>query len=131
METPQGLRYAETHEWVRLEGEIATVGITDYAQDSLGDIVYVEGPRTGDQVSRGGEVGTIESVKAASPLYSPVTGTVAGVNGDLEASPELINQDPYGAYIFSVRLDDPKEVEVLLDADAYLKVVERERADQA
>jgi glycine cleavage system H protein len=126
--TPKTLRYAKTHEWVRPEGETAVVGISDYAQEALGDIVYVELPALNEHFAQGEEVATIESVKAASPIYMPVSGTIAEINGSLEGKPESINQSPYEAFLFKVRLDDPAQIEKLLDADAYLAHVEQEKA---
>jgi len=127
--TPKNLRYAKTHEWVRPEGETAVVGITDYAQESLGDIVYVELPALEEHLAQGEEVATIESVKTASPIYMPVSGTIVEVNGTLEGKPESINQSPYEAFLFKVRMDDPAQVEGLLDADAYLAHVQQEKAE--
>ncbi len=118
MSDPKDLQYAKSHEWVRVEGDIATVGITDHAQKSLGDITYVECPQVDDSVEAGKECGSIESVKAASDIFSPVSGTVTEVNGELEDAPETVNGDPYGAgWLFKVKLSAP--VEGLLDADAY------------
>jgi glycine cleavage system H protein len=127
METPKDLKYARTHEWVRVEGDVAYVGITDYAQDSLGDIVYVEMPASGDSYEKGEEAATVESVKAASAIYAPVAGAVAEVNPDLEGSPELINQKPYEAFIFAIRFSDAAGLEDLLDSAAYEKHVEQEK----
>ncbi len=127
MEIPKDLKYARTHEWVRVEGDVAYVGITDYAQDSLGDIVYVEMPASGDSYKKGEEAATVESVKAASAIYTPVAGTVAEVNPDLEGSPELINQKPYEAFIFAIRFSDAAGLEDLLDSAAYEKHVEQEK----
>ena len=118
MSDPKDLQYAKSHEWVRVEGDIATVGITDHAQKALGDITYAECPQVDDSVEAGKECGSIESVKAASDIFSPVSGTVTEVNGELEAAPETVNGDPYGAgWLFKVKLSAP--VEGLLDADAY------------
>ncbi|MDE5870409.1 MAG: glycine cleavage system protein GcvH [Muribaculaceae bacterium] len=118
------LRYAESHEWVCLEGDIATVGITDYAQHALGDIVYVDMPEVGDEVTAGEEFGAVESVKAASDLYSPVSGEVVEINEVLEDEPGLINQDAFANWIMKVKVSDPSEVEALLDAEAYAKICE-------
>ncbi len=118
------LRYADSHEWVRLEGDIATVGITDYAQHALGDIVYVDMPEVGDEVTAGEDFGAVESVKAASDLISPVSGEVVEVNEALEDEPGLINQDAFGAWIMKVRLADTAEIDALLDAAAYAKICE-------
>jgi glycine cleavage system H protein len=128
MVTPKELKYAKTHEWVRAEGELAFVGITDYAQDSLGDIVYLEPPEQGQAVKQGEEVATIESVKAASPIYAPVSGTIERLNPPLEKKPELINQKPYEAFLFVVRMSDPAQLAALLDASAYESHVEQEKA---
>jgi glycine cleavage system H protein len=128
MVTPKELKYAKTHEWVRAEGELAFVGITDYAQDSLGDIVYLEPPEQGQAVKQGEEVATIESVKAASPIYAPVSGTIERLNPPLEKKPELINQKPYEAFLFVVRMSDPAQLVALLDASAYESHVEQEKA---
>lgn len=119
MKIPENLKYSEEHEWVSVKGANASVGITDYAQNSLGDIVYVELPKVGALVKKGQEVTTIESVKAASAIYSPVTGKIVEVNKSLDQKPELINQDPYGAFIFVVEMKDPSELNGLLDAAAY------------
>ncbi|MDE6649095.1 MAG: glycine cleavage system protein GcvH [Muribaculaceae bacterium] len=118
------LRYAESHEWVSLEGEIATVGITDYAQHALGDIVYVDMPEVGDEVTAGEEFGAVESVKAASDLYSPVSGEVVEINESLEDEPGLINQDAFANWIMKVKVSDPSEVDALLEAEAYAKICE-------
>ena len=118
MSDPKDLQYAKSHEWVRVEGDIATVGITDHAQKALGDITYAECPQVDDSVEAGKECGSIESVKAASDIFSPVSGTVTEVNGELEDAPETVHGDPYGAgWLFKVKLSAP--VEGLLDADAY------------
>ena len=118
------LRYADSHEWVRLEGDIATVGITDYAQHALGDIVYVDMPEVGDEVTAGEDFGAVESVKAASDLISPVSGEVVEVNEALEDEPGLINQDAFGAWIMKVRVADTADIDALLDAAAYAKICE-------
>lgn len=118
------LRYAESHEWVKLEGDIATVGVTDYAQHALGNIVYVDMPEVGDEVEQGEDFGAVESVKAASDLISPVSGEVVEINEALEDEPELVNQDAFGNWIMKVRVSDPSEIEKLLDAAAYAKICE-------
>ncbi len=117
-------RYADSHEWVKLEGDIATVGISDYAQHALGNIVYVDMPETGDEVTAGEEFGAVESVKAASDLFSPVSGEVVEINEALEDSPELINEDAFGNWIMKVKVSDPSEIEKLMDAAAYEKICE-------
>ena len=127
MEIPKDLRYAETHEWVRVEGDVAYVGITDYAQEQLGDIVYVEMPAAGDSYGKGEEAATVESVKAASAIYAPVAGTVKEINPELESAPELINQKPYQAFIFAIHFSDSAGLDDLLDAQSYRKHVEQEK----
>lgn len=118
----EDLRYADSHEWVKLDGDTATVGITDYAQHALGNIVYVDMPEVGDEVNAGEEFGAVESVKAASDLISPVSGEVIEINEALEDEPELVNQDPYANWIMKVKVSDPSEINNLLDAAAYAKV---------
>ncbi len=118
------IRYADSHEWVRLEGDIATVGITDYAQHALGDIVYVDMPEVGDEVTKGEDFGAVESVKAASDLLSPVSGEVVEINEALEDEPGLVNQDAFGNWIMKVKVNDPSEIDTLLDAAAYAKICE-------
>ncbi len=122
----EGLRYAESHEWVKVEGGIAVIGISDYAQHALGNIVYVDMPEVGDEVTAGEDFGAVESVKAASDLLSPVSGEVVEINEDLEDTPEAINSDAYGNWIIKVKMSDPSEVESLLDAAAYEKLCENE-----
>lgn len=120
MDTPRDLRYTKTHEWVRWNGKVATVGITDFAQDQLSDLTYVELPTEGDSFSAQEEVATLESVKAASDVYAPISGTITAVNKALLDKPELINTDPYGeGWIFKMAPDDVSELESLMDADAY------------
>jgi glycine cleavage system H protein len=117
----QGLLYAKSHEWVKIEGDEAVVGITDFAQEQLGDLTFVELPQPGDQAEAGQEIGSVESVKAASEIYSPVTGEVIAVNTALEDAPELINSDPFGeGWMFRVKLAE--QPSGLLDADAYAEV---------
>ena len=113
------IRYADSHEWVKLEGDIATVGITDYAQHALGDIVYVDMPEVGDEVTKGEDFGAVESVKAASDLFCPVSGTVVEINEALEDAPELLNEDAFANWIMKVEMSDPSELEGLMDAAAY------------
>lgn len=115
----EGLYYAESHEYVKVEGEYGYVGITDYAQHELGSVVYVDMPDEGDEVTAGEDFGAVESVKAASDLISPVSGEVVEVNEALAESPELVNSDPYANWIIKVKLSDPSEVESLMDAAAY------------
>lgn len=117
--------YLETHEWVRAEGDEGTIGISDYAQSELNDVVYVELPEVGDALEKGEEFGIVESAKAASEVYTPVSGQVIAVNQELEDSPELVNQDPFGAgWMIRVKMMDPNELEQLLDAEAYKQVCE-------
>ena len=117
---PAELRYAASHEWVRAEGATGTVGISDHAQSELSDVVYVELPKVGAKVNAGSVVATIESVKAASDIYSPVSGEITEINSELVKKPELVNKDPYGtAWLFKVALSAPDEVQKLQDAAAY------------
>ncbi|MDC0663086.1 glycine cleavage system protein GcvH [Marinobacter sp. SS21] len=122
---PANVKYIETHQWVRVEADgTATVGITDFAQEQLGDVVYIGLPDVGVTVNGGEEAGVAESVKSASDVFSPVTGEVLEVNEDLEDEPEKVNEDPYGeGWMFKVKLADPGELESLLDADAYADLV--------
>ena len=120
----EGIKYADSHEWVKVEGNIGIIGLSDYAQHSLGDIVYVDLPSEGDEISKGEEFGAVESVKAASDLYSPVSGTIIEINSELESAPELINQDAYENWLIKVELSDPSELDSLLDAAAYEKICE-------
>lgn len=117
--TMEGLLYSESHEWVKVEGDIALVGISDYAQHSLGALSYVDMPEEDDNVVCGEEFGAVESVKAASDLISPVTGTVLETNSELEDAPELLNTDPYGAWIIKVKMDDRSELDSLMSPAEY------------
>jgi len=120
---PDDLRYSREHEWVRVEGSTVTIGITSFAADELGDIVYIELPEAGAQLSQFASFGVVESVKAVSDLFAPISGAVAEVNADLRASPELLNSDPFGAgWIARVTLADAGELEKLLDAAAYAEL---------
>ncbi|MCT8962592.1 glycine cleavage system protein GcvH [Pseudomonas veronii] len=117
---PAGLRYAKSHEWARLEADgTVTVGISDHAQEALGDVVFVELAEIGKAFAAGQEAGVVESVKAASDIYSPVAGEVIAVNEELSGSPELLNSDPYGAWIFKLKPSNPADLEKLLDAAGY------------
>ncbi len=120
----EGLYYAESHEWVKVEGEFGYVGITDFAQHQLGNIVYVDLPEVDDDVTQGEEFGAVESVKAASDLLSPVSGTIVEVNAKLSEEPELINQDAYANWIMKVKLSDAGEVSKLMDSAAYTAIAE-------
>jgi glycine cleavage system H protein len=124
---PDDVRYSKSHEWVRAAGGLATIGITDFAQEELGDIVNVELPAVGDIVRAGDPFGSLDSVKAVSDITAPVTGEVVEVNDDLEVSPELINQEPYGAaWMIIVRMDDPSDLDDLMSSDQYELYVEPE-----
>jgi glycine cleavage system H protein len=126
---PANLRYTNEHEWVRAGGDEYTVGITGYAVEQLGDITYVELPKIGVKVKQHGEAATVESVKAASDVYAPVAGEVSAVNGALDASPELVNQNPYEeGWFFKLKGVDKAEFAALMDADAYGKFIGRERS---
>ena len=115
----EGLKYSESHEWVKVEGNIAYVGVTDFAQKEMGDITYVDMPEEGDDVLAGEEFGALESVKASSELISPVSGTVILANGELADAPEKVNEDAYSAWIIKVEMSLPSELDALMDADAY------------
>jgi glycine cleavage system H protein len=126
MSYPEKYKYTREHEWVEIAGKVGTVGITDYAQNSLGDIVFVDAPKVGTKVEKGAVFGSVESVKAVSDLYSPVTGTVTEVNEELATSPEKINTDAHGAWIIKVELSDTGEVGSLLSAADYEKFIAEE-----
>jgi glycine cleavage system H protein len=126
MPYPSNYRYTREHEWIELEGAIGTVGITDYAQSSLGDIVYVDVPKVGDAVTANATFGSVESVKAASDLYSPVTGTVTAINEELKTAPDKINENPHGTWIIKVELANVAEFNALLDAAAYEAFISEE-----
>lgn len=120
MSIPAELRYSEEHEWVRLDGRTATIGITDHAQTQLGDIVFVELPSDGDTVDAGGEFGTVEAVKTVSSLFSPMAGTIIELNNELETRPEAVNEDPYGdGWMIKIEVADVAEFNALLTSDAY------------
>ncbi|MCZ6722653.1 MAG: glycine cleavage system protein GcvH [Gammaproteobacteria bacterium] len=121
---PSELKFLSSHEWVSVDGDVATIGVSDHAQELLGDLVFVELPETGSAVSAGDSVAVIESVKAASDTYAPVSGEIIEVNEELENSPERINDDPYGdGWMYRVKMDDPGEVADLLDADSYTNAI--------
>ncbi|MFZ6002636.1 MAG: glycine cleavage system protein GcvH [Actinomycetota bacterium] len=125
MQIPDDLRYSPDHEWVRLEDGKARVGITDYAQDALGDVVFVDLPAVGSVVAAGDAISEVESTKSVSDIYAPVAGTITDVNGDLADNPERLNEDPYGeGWIFAIAVDDPSVLDALLDAAAYRALVE-------
>ncbi len=123
---PEDVRYSDDHEWAKVEGATVKIGISDYAQDQLGDVVFVELPEVGDSFEAGDEFGTIESVKAVSELYLPLGGEVVAVNEELEGAPELLNQDPYSSWIIEVKANDVQDLENLLDRDAYLGILKGE-----
>lgn len=114
-----GLKYSESHEWVKVEGNVAVIGVSDFAQKEMGDITYVDMPEVDDEVSAGEEFGALESVKASSELISPVSGKVVEVNGELEDAPEKVNEDAYAAWIIKVEMSDASELDALLDAAGY------------
>jgi len=119
------IRFTDQHEWVRVDGDIATIGITDYAQEQLGDVVFVELPEVGTEIAAGDEAAVVESVKAASEVYSPVSGEVVDVNGDIEATPAGVNEDAMGdGWFVKLRLTDPSELDKLMDEAAYAEFVE-------
>ena len=121
---PDDVRYAKSHEWARLEGDTVKVGISDYAQDQLGDIVFVELPEVGDTFGKGEEFGTVESVKAVSELYMPVAGEIVAINDTLEDAPEKVNNSPYSdGWMLEVKADNPSELDDLLDPNAYLETL--------
>jgi len=126
MAYPTDRKYTKEHEWIHVDGNSATVGITDYAQESLGDIVFVETPKIGAELAAGKTFGTVESVKAVSDLFAPVSGTVTEVNGELATSPEKVNQDPHGAWMVKLTLKNPSELNALLSAADYEKFVAEE-----
>jgi len=121
---PEDVRYSQSHEWVKADGDTARIGITDYAQDQLGDIVFVELPDVGESFEKGAEFGTVESVKAVSELYLPVSGEIAAINDSLEDAPELINNTPFSeGWMIEVKLDDASQLDALMDKDAYLSTL--------
>jgi glycine cleavage system H protein len=124
MQIPEELRYSAEHEWVRVDGDVATIGITDFAQDSLGDVVFVQLPDVGTDVVAGASISEIESTKSVSDIYAPVSGQVNAVNAALDDQPELVNQDAYGAgWMMTIAMSDPTEVDGLLDAAAYRALI--------
>jgi glycine cleavage system H protein len=129
MAYPTTYRYTREHEWIALSGSIGSIGITDYAQNSLGDIVYVDLPKVGDAVTANSTFGSVESVKAVSDLYSPVTGTVTAINEELKASPDRINEAPHETWIIKVEVADPAQLDALLDAAAYEAFISEETGE--
>ena len=131
MEVLKELRYSKEHEWAAVEDGIAWIGITDYAQEQLGDVVYVELPEVDTSVQKDEPFGVVESVKAVSDIFSPISGTIVQVNVDLQSSPEMVNDDPYGdAWMIRIQISEPEELEDLMDAEEYLAFVEQEQAEQ-
>ncbi len=129
MSTPEQLKYSATHQWARRESDgTVTVGITEHAQEMLGDVVFVDNPKAGSSVQQGAVCGVIESVKAASDIYAPVSGEVIAVNAELADVPEKVNEDPYAAWMFRVKPANPAELDALLDAAAYQKIADAEKA---
>lgn len=125
MNIPSELRYSSDHEWVRVDGDVATIGITEYAQDALGDVVFVELPEQGASVGAGESFSEVESTKSVSDIYAPVSGSVSEVNDQLDGAPELLNSDPYGeGWICRIAMTDPSELDALMDADAYRALTE-------
>lgn len=125
MAQPADVRYSKEHEWVKVDGDTATIGITDYAQNSLGDIVYVELPKVGSQVEKAASVGVVESVKAVSDLFTPVGGEVIEVNGELDGDPALVNREPFGSgWMFKLRLNGADQADGLLSADEYAQLTQ-------
>jgi len=123
-ELPKQLKYATTHEWVKLEGSLVVkVGITDFAQEELGDLVYIELPEVGRRLAAKEQCAVVESVKTASDLFSPVTGEVVAINEELADSPELVNEDAFGTWLFSLKIDNAADLDALLDADAYAESI--------
>ncbi len=123
LDFPETVRYTEDHEWAAVDGDTVRIGVSDYAQDQLGDIVYVEMPEIGDMFEKGDEFGTLESVKAVSELYLPIGGEVVAVNEALLETPELINQEPYGSWIIEIRPSDPAEYDELMNAEDYVDML--------
>jgi glycine cleavage system H protein len=130
MEAPPGLRYSKEHEWVATEEAVATIGITDHAQEQLGEIVYIELPSIGEKVSKDDPFGVVESVKAVSDIYAPVSGTVLEVNEDLAESPEVVNEDPYGdGWLIKVRVSDPADLDDLMENEEYQQMIARDKKE--
>ena len=118
----EGLLYSESHEWVKVDGNVAVIGVSDFAQEEMGDITYVDVPDVDDEIKAGEDFGALESVKASSELYSPVSGRVVEVNAEVEDSPELINEDPYSAWIIKVEMSEASELDALLSPEAYAEI---------
>lgn len=128
MSTPEHLRYTASHEWVRRESDgTATIGITHHAQEQLGDVVFIDNPAPGRKLKQGEECGVIESVKAAADIYAPIAGEIVAANTELSDAPEKVNQDPYAAWMFRIKPDNPADIDALLDAVAYQKIADAEK----
>jgi len=128
---PKDLKYTEEHEWVRMEGSVGVCGITDYAQEMLTDIVYVELPEVDIEIGQGEQVAVVESVKAVSDVYAPLSGTIVEINEELEDSPEMVNDDPYGeGWIFKIEVENDDELEELMDAEEYAAFIESMEEDE-
>jgi glycine cleavage system H protein len=128
MDAPPGLKYSKEHEWVSSEEEVATIGITDHAQEQLGEIVFIELPAVGDKISKDDPFGVIESVKAVSDIYAPVSGTVVAINEDLPESPETVNEDPYGdGWLIKIKINDEAEFDDLMDSAEYEEMIAEEK----
>ena len=124
MNFPENVKYTPDHEWINVEGQFYRIGITDYAQSELGDIVYIELPPVGTKIEKGKSLGTIEAVKAVSDLFAPVDGEVAEINSEMKDHPEVVNKDPYGAgWMVKIRIADPAQLDTLLDVQAYTKLI--------
>ena len=125
MNIPDNLLYTQTHEWIRVEGTRCTIGVTDYAQEQLGDIIDYDAPDVDDEVSKGEELGALETDKAAAEIYAPVSGTIISVNEDIEDQPEVVNNDPYGSgWLVVLEISDENELSDLISAEAYTKIIE-------
>ncbi|MBS1217161.1 MAG: glycine cleavage system H-protein [Proteobacteria bacterium] len=129
MSTPEHLKYTASHEWVRRESDgTASIGITDHAQQQLGDVVFIDNPAPGRKLKQGEECGVIESVKAAADIYAPIAGEIVAANTELSDAPEKVNQDPYAAWMFRIKPDNPADIDALLDAVAYQKIADAEKS---
>ena len=127
MKIPADLRYTKEHEWIKVEGGKGTIGITDFAQEQLGDVVFVEPPQAGSQLTQGQTMGVVESVKTVSDLYAPVSGAMTSANKELEAQPELVNQDPYGkGWLVEIEISDAGELDALMSAEKYAEFIREE-----
>jgi len=131
MNFPEGLKFSKEHEWVLVDGEVALVGITEYAQEELGDVVYVELPEVGEKITKDDPFGSVESVKAVSDLFAPVSGTVVEVNDSLPDGPEVVNEDPYGdGWMIKVKMTDKEELKDLLDPEEYAEYIDQQKEEE-